>query len=585
MRKILLVLLSLSVVLLFACGSESTTSPEGQGGPDNSPVQLGGAGSSTPENPAPAQTSDAEEVVVPPATSSGSTDEIPSNEVVDGQADLVVPTPGAGSGDVTPAAGEETGGSSSGEVATGGSEQEGASGSGASEGSSGEGTSGGTVADSGSGSGASEGGSGDASQDIATDSGEGGAVDQDIKGITVTLDTSEGKWFDAPRKELFSKEEFKAAQNRIKELRDKIRELRKEYQNLNKELPDQANEKAKAKVAENRAKRQEEIKNEIAGYRSEIQQIKNRYGVNRFQDGIWTAWANQTLYVNARVEKTGWYRLRIVTKNIYGPLPDFYSHFNVQVTNETSGKDVGGVLIKASDTSNQANGLWVYLERGDNKLKLLWTNDAYKQGEYDANINIRKIALSYHGTQAPRMGMRRNAHQYSYIDGRFFWDANSVRTYWANQCIGFDYSNLKAGRYRVFVEAKNYGVVPREYTNFSVRVNTDDGAEATISIPADAQHWQRGEAVLDITGPTTIYLTWMNDMYKPDRNPVEDANIQYRSIRLQRIGESERSRVAAYLLGTRSGNAVMMLGSVGILGVVLAGFYLFNRRRSRLSAS
>ncbi len=570
MRKLVLMFLSLTVAILFACGSESTTSPEGLGGPDNSPVQLGGQGSNTPEDPQPAQTSDETQVVAPPESSSSGSDEIASNEVVDGQADTVVQTPTPGSEGTTPASDEGTGGSGSGEGASGDTGSGEGEVSGSSEsGSSGEGA---------------ESGTGETSQEIAPDTDEGGATDQEIKGITLTLDTSQGKWFTAERKELFSKDEFKAAQNRIKELREKIRNLRKEYQNLSKELPDQANEKGKAKVSENRANRQEEIKNEIAGYRNEIQQIKSRYGVNRFQDGIWTAWANQVLFVNARVEKTGWYRLRIVAKNIFGPLPDFYSHFNVQVTNETSGKDIGGVLVKATDTSNQANGLWVSLEQGDNKLKLMWTNDAYRQGVYDANINIRKIALRYHGTHAPRMGMRRNAHQYSYVDGRFFWDANSVRTYWANQCIGFDYSNLKAGKYRVIVEAKNYGVVPREFTSFSVHVNTDDGAEGVISIPADAQQWQRGEAVLDITGPTTIYLTWTNDMYKPDRNPVEDANIQIRSIRLQKIGNSERSRIAAYLLGTRSGNTVMMLGSIGVLGIALAGFYLFNRRRSRLSA-
>ncbi len=570
MRKFFLILLSLSVATLLACGSESTTSPEGEGGPYNSPVQLGGDGSSTPENPAPAQTSNEAQVVAPPDTSSGTTEEIPSNEVADGQADIVVPTPVSGSGESTPVADEGSGGSRAADAGS----------SGAGESESGDAGSGGAGE-----SGSADTGSGSVSDESAADSGEGGASDDNIQGITITLDSTQGKWFQAERKELFSKDEFKAAQNRIKELREKIRELRKEYQNLNNQLPEQANEKAKARVAENKAERQEAIKAEIVRYRNEIAQIKARYGVNRFQDGIWTAWANQVLYVNARVDKTGWYRLRVVAKNIYGPLPDFYSDFNIHVSNETSGKDIGGVLVKASDTANQANGLWVYLERGDNKLKLMWTNDAYQKGVYDANINIRKIALSYHGTQAPRMGMRRNAHQYSYIDGRFFWDANSVRTYWANQCIGFDYSNLKAGKYRVIVDAKNYGVVPREYTNFSVRVNTDDGAEAVMSIPADAQQWKRGEVVLDITGPTTIYLTWTNDMYKPDRNPVEDANIQIRSIRLQRIGNSERSRIAAYLLGTRSGNAVMMLGSVGILGVVLAGFYLFNRRRSRLASS
>lgn len=379
------------------------------------------------------------------------------------------------------------------------------------------------------------------------------AVSAENVKVDLTLDTSEGKWTATSNKELFTAQEMKSAREKIAELQEKIKSLKE----ADKKDP------------------------QIALLKAEILAIRAKYGVNRFQTGIHTDWANQPLYLNAKVSKGGWYNLSITAMNINGKLPSFYTHFNVSVTNESTGKYLGGVQIKASETSNQSAGLLVYLPEGVSKLLINWTNDAYKQGEYDANINFTRIALKYKGDKGPKFGATRRAHQYSYVDGRFFWDGKTVRTYWANQTIGFDYSNLKAGKYKVTVKAKNYGVLPKDYKNFIVRVNSGDGAEATLEIKADEKNFHKGTAVIDITGPTSIYLTWLNDAYKPDKNPVEDANIEYELITMKRIGESERSAAVAYLLGTRPGNMVMTLGSIGLLGIVLGAFYVLNRRRTK----
>ncbi len=559
MQKFLILILALALTVFLSCGSDMDESAKGAGGPDSSPIELGGDGDNTPKEPAPAQPADEGDVTTP----AGETEEIAGNEVIDGE--IIIPVTDVGSG---------SSGESGDSGDTGDTDDTDDTGDAGDTGDTGDAVGAGDSGDS-SDDGDSPG------EDIIPDD-EADVDDAEAaKGVRIALDTSQGKWFVAERKELFSKADFQAANAQIKDLRAKIREMRSEIRGLQKTLPEQASDKAKEKTSANKSARIDQIKSEIDVLRARIKSLRDANGVNRFQDGIWTAWANQDLYLNVNVDKAGWYRLRVVAKNIHGPLPDFYSHFNVSLSNESTGTHVGGAVIKASDRINQASGVWVYLNEGASRLKLLWTNDAYKQGEYDANINIRRIALTYRGQNAPNMGMRRGAHKYSYVDGRFFWDHNSVWTNWANQCIGFDYTNLKAGKYRVIVSAKNRGVVPAEYRNFRVRVNTDDGAEAFIDIPANADRYQKGDVVLDITGPTSIYLTWTNDMYKPDQNPVEDANIQYRSIRLQRIGESERSRVAAYLLGTRSGNMVITFGTLAMLGMILAGLYFVNRRRSR----
>ena len=127
----------------------------------------------------------------------------------------------------------------------------------------------------------------------------------------------------------------------------------------------------------------------------------------------------------------------------------------------------------------------------------------------------------------------RKAHQYSFVNGTFFWSNNpsTVRTYWNNQMIGF-YYDVEPGVYELSIQAKNYGKLPKEYKNFKIKVRTDYGYETIIEIKAVENGFRWGKGRIQIDGPTNIYLIWINDMYKPERAPVEDANIEYKQIRL-----------------------------------------------------
>ncbi len=395
-------------------------------------------------------------------------------------------------------------------------------------------------------------GTGDGTQPIDDDADE---PTGDCTGRSISLDSTYGKWFNSPESVLVDADTWKDIKAQIKEKQKEIKELKK---GKNKD------------------------KQAIKKLRAEIKALQDKIGFAKKTGGIWTAWADQNLYLKVRNNcKPGWYKLVVVAKNIHGPLPDFYSRFNVTVRNETTGKYVGGIFVKASDKKYHRGRTLVYLPAGNTDLNLLWTNDAYQQGVYDANIQINKVVLKYAGEKAPVKGLKRNAFQYSFLEGTWYWDANTVRTYWANQVIGFDYSNLKPGKYEVIVTAKNYGKVPAGYTDFNVKVTTDEGASGVLKIKADADAFNKGKVVLDITGPTTVYLTWTNDKWVPDKG--EDANIQIKNIRLKKVGESERSALAAYLIAKTAKNKFLVGGIFFSVAMVLGGLFAWNRKRMKIA--
>ncbi len=84
--------------------------------------------------------------------------------------------------------------------------------------------------------------------------------------------------------------------------------------------------------------------------------------------------------------------------------------------------------------------------------------------------------------------------------------------------------------------------------------------------------------MLDLTGGNIdVELTWLNDKYKKD---VYDANIQIKKIKLKRVGDSERSAIAAYLLGTSAGSRVLLIGTLFLLIIIIGGISIMNRRKS-----
>ena len=300
------------------------------------------------------------------------------------------------------------------------------------------------------------------------------------------------------------------------------------------------------------------------------------------EQGLYTFWAREKLILRVRGNcEAGWYKLKIHAKNTRGPLPDFYKRFNLTVADEITGRQLGGLFVNAFDDKVKKGRMWVYLEAGNTDLDLGWTNDAYKKGEYDANLHITKVALSKKPKVRKRKAMRRNAQNYCYEQGRWFYDdqARTARTYWRNQTIGYCFYGLQPGRYEVQVRARNYGQagLPPGYERFEVNVAAD-GVSSKANIPAHETKFKKGTTVLDLRGGNvTVNLTWLNDRYKEG---VYDANIEIRSIRLKRIGDSSRTGLAAFL-GNESGQTTLVISISVMIALLGLGLVYAYRRRMR----
>lgn len=302
--------------------------------------------------------------------------------------------------------------------------------------------------------------------------------------------------------------------------------------------------------------------------------------------GFYTFWARQKLILRVRGNcVAGWYKLKVKAKNTRGPLPDFYSRFNLSVTDNVTGRSLGGMFVKASDDKVKKGRMWVYLNVGDSDLNLGWTNDAWKKGVYDANIHITKVAVSKKPKVRKRKAMRRNAQNYCYEKGRWFYDdkARTARTYWRNQTIGYCFYGLQPGTYEVQVRARNYGKagLPPGYDNFEVNVAAD-GVSGTTVIPAHETKFRKGKAVLDIRGGNvTVNLTWLNDRYKKG---VYDANIEIRSVRLKRIGDSSRTGLSAFLSNAGEGTGLVITIAVVVALLGLGLLYAYRRKTGEQGA-
>ncbi|MDY6934291.1 MAG: hypothetical protein SVZ03_08735 [Spirochaetota bacterium] len=375
---------------------------------------------------------------------------------------------------------------------------------------------------------------------------------------TVTLDSSSGRWYKSPKQKLVDDETYTKHIALIKKYRSQIKDLKVRKKESGVDVA--------------------AIKDEIKKYRSLIKKSRLVIGYGKHQKGIHTFWSNENLFLRIRDnQRAGWYKIVMVAKNIKGPLSEKYSHFNITVWNETNGKQVGGMNIMASDNRYHRDKMFVYLDEGDTDLNLLWSNDYYVKEKYDANIQIKKVRIKYaKAYNKSRKSLVRNANQYSFIEGRWFWDKNTVRTYWANQLIGFSFSDMKSGKYRIILTAKNYGKLSPDYTDFKVDVEAD-GVGATISIPANEKKFKKGNAILDLTGgDIDVSLIWTNDMWVPNKY---DTNIQIKKIKLKRIDDSERSALAAYLIATVKGNRGLITGILLIVLITLGSIFMWNKKR------
>ncbi|MCB1316437.1 MAG: hypothetical protein KDK27_10815, partial [Leptospiraceae bacterium] len=300
---------------------------------------------------------------------------------------------------------------------------------------------------------------------------------------------------------------------------------------------------------------------------------------NAGPEGIYTYWQRQPLTLRVKGNcASGWFEMEVKARNIHGPLPEFYKEFSIDVTNQTDNIRHGTLLIDASDTGYKTGSLYVYLGKGDSDIALDWTNDAYKKDEYDANLQIHSIKLKPVKGDFAHSGSQRQGYQSCKTEGRFFYDesAGTARTYWANQTIAYCFDDLEPGKYEVSLEARNYGAagLPDNYEYFKV-VIAADGVAQEVMVPASDDKFETGLTMLDLRGGDIVVgVTWTNDRYKEGEF---DANIEIKSIQLQRVGASERSGLTAYL-GQGNWNLSILIGTI-VVALLGLGIVQYLRRR------
>ena len=293
--------------------------------------------------------------------------------------------------------------------------------------------------------------------------------------------------------------------------------------------------------------------------------------------GIHTFWRGQPLVIKVNNGcAAGWVRLTIQARNVFGPLPDFYDAFNVTIADNRTGRALGGMNIEASDRQYKDGSIYVYLEQGQNELLAVWTNDAYQEDVYDANIHIGKISLES-VNYTPPQDLKKTAAEYCNVQGRFFWDdaTGAARTYWRDQTIAWCFNDLEPGIYEVTLSARNYGSLglPPGYNNFEVTIAAD-GVSEKVLITADETNYNLGIVALDLRGgDIVVNATWLNDKY---RESVYDANIEIRDINLRKVGPSQRTGLAAYL-GADNWSRTILLLSLLIAGGGLLVVFLYRR--------
>ncbi len=372
------------------------------------------------------------------------------------------------------------------------------------------------------------------------------------------LDTSAGKWYTETPGEITSDSDAASTKAKIAELRKQIKEIMKKF----------AAKEIKRKDAMAQIK---DLRAQIAKLRAKVGNGGNKI------EGIYTAWANQDLFLNINKGESGWYRLIVIAKN-HGTLPDSYDRFSFNVTNET-GDVIGSLTVKASDKVYNRGSIDFELDQpAGSKLNIVWTNDYYVKDKYDANVNIKKVVLKK--IKQPKEKAVKNIHlqgdQYSYMDGRWFFDKQSAYTCWSGQEIGYTFKNMEEGVYEITIEAANYGSLPlpKNYKNFDLIVESDYDS-ANMAIEASDKGWKKETVTMSFPkGTTTLYITWTNDTYKEGSY---DANFMMKSIQVKKVKDSN---LTAYLLKTKPGNKIFILAAFLMISGVLLGIYMKNRSAS-----
>ncbi len=409
--------------------------------------------------------------------------------------------------------------------------------------------------------------------------------------LNYTIDSSLGKWYEVAEKNIISAPDYASIKEQIEQLRKEIKAARDEYKNIEKNLKDADKtppglekkedtppglaKKEKADNADELKAALDEYAAKIISLRKKIAELRSSIGNGgNTTGGIVTYWAKQNLFLNIKSGQPGWYRLVIVAKN-QGVLPDDYDRFSFSV--EEGSDSIASISVKASDKAYYRGSAIVKLDKpAGTQLNILWTNDAYLKDKYDANVNIKKIALIKikEPKQKVKTTKRFKGDQYSVVDGRWFFDRHEAYTFWADQVIGYTFKNMEEGQYEVTIEATNHGTLPlpKNYNEFLVEVDSEYDS-ATVAIPADEKHYKKEKFTLNFPeGDSTVYFTWVNDSYKENSY---DANIKIKSIKVKKV---KQSNLTAYLLKTKPGNRVFILSAFLMISVVLLGIYMKNRK-------
>jgi len=383
-------------------------------------------------------------------------------------------------------------------------------------------------------------------------------------GASYTIDASQGRWFQEQRKELFSAEKARTLNAQIKQLRDDIMKIRADYRS--------------GLISIDSARAQ------ITALRGKISAIRAEIGSGgRIQSGIYTNWGNENLILNIDNSDPGWYRVTIVAK-AREALPVNYDRFSFNIENSASGEILSAISVKASDKVYFSGSTVVKLDNaGRQSLNLLWTNDAYSEGEFNAALNIKKVIVKK--VNEPKVNnvtnVRFNGDEYTFMDGRWFFDKSDAYTYWANQTIGYTFRNLEKGTYEITIQATNHGDLdlPKSYNHFVVAVESlrrgSYYSSAEIEIPAHNKGWKLGKGTLDLPGgDVALNLTWLNDVWKEGEY---DTNIKIKSIHIKKINPSS---LTAYLLKTKPGNRLFVLAAFLTVTGLLFGIYVKNRTKT-----
>ncbi|MCB1306892.1 MAG: hypothetical protein KDK30_01870 [Leptospiraceae bacterium] len=285
--------------------------------------------------------------------------------------------------------------------------------------------------------------------------------------------------------------------------------------------------------------------------------------------GMHTYWQNEPFYIDIENNcAAGWFALQVGASNIHGPLPDWYTYFALQITNERDNRTYG-LTIPASDLAYFHGSARIWLEQGSNRMRVEWLNDAYARNGYDANIQIKSISLKRKPTvkkkapdktgKAKRPGSkakippdqrRRNSNKnndrpetddernpelepetnesnrttdeatqtlnprdYCELNGQVFFDNESMLMFTDEQRITYCLDLLESGDYLFNLEVRNEGPLPGGYSEFLIEVDSD-GKKDRLRIPADDTDYRSARHPLHLeAGIQKLSITWLNDEY------------------------------------------------------------------------